>query len=431
METTRRHFIQTGAVGTVASRLAASDRFSLGIIGFGKRGNELRRYFEKFPEVNMVAVADLYDGYLQNAREVINEKILTTKEYQAILDRKDIDAVAIATPEHWHLRMVLDALSAGKDIYCEKPLTFTVDEGAQIVKAAKNSSRILQVGSQGKTSPATAKAREIIKSGVLGKLNLVMSNSGRNSLDGAWRYPIPPDASPQTVDWNRFLGNSPKLPWNQERFFHWRNYWEYSGGIATDMFVHTLCTMHEILDVKLPKSVVSHGGNYQWKDGRTVPDLMTSVFEYPGDFQIELCVNLECSKMSAFTRGPAFMGSEAAMVMGGREGIMLYREDPNLVRAQYAGPLPRKWREQFEAERKKLEPLPKPRDVETIEIPGRGDDVANHVGLFVRSVKDRTPSVEDAETGHNAATAAHMANYALLHNCRAGLDPKSGKLKAI
>lgn len=429
------------------ARAGANDRVNLAFIGFGKRGNELRRAFETLPDVNMVAVADLYDGYLQNAREVINDNIQTTKEYRAILDRKDVDAVAIATPEHWHLQMVLDAFSAGKDIYCEKPMTFAVEEGHLIMEAAKKSDRILQIGSQMKTSPVTAKAREIIKSGVLGKINFVLNNMGRNSMDGAWQYPIPPDASPQTVDWDRFLGHSPRMPWNRERFFHWRNYWEYSGGIATDLFVHTMTTLHEILDVKLPKSAVANGGNYRWFDGRTVPDMMIAVWEYPGDFTISLGADLGSSKVGMVSRGTAFFGSEATMVLGGGparpagagggpttstgSGIAIYREDPEAVRWQAAGPLPKKWREAFEEQRKRLEPVPKVTPMEVIEVPRDTRGSNAHMALFIKSCKDRSPSVEDAECGQNASVAAHMANHAYLHRCKAGLDPKTGKLIAL
>lgn len=415
-----------------ASRLpAASDRINLGFIGFGIRGNQLRRSFQKLPEANIVAVADVYDGYLQNAREVINDNIQTTKDYRVLLDRKDIDAVVVATPDHWHTRIVLEAISAGKDIYIEKPMTWSVEEGYQVMRAVKNSDRILQVGSEPKSSQSAAKARAVVKSGVLGKINLVRSGDYRNSADGAWVYPIPPDASPATVDWERFLGPAPKIPWSPERFFRWRCWWEYSGGIATDMFVHQLTTLHEILDLKLPKSVVSHGGIYRWNDGRTTPDLLTSVFEYPGDFQMELCVNFGSTKGRTHARGQAIMGSEATLILGGADGDMvIYREDPNAVQWQGAGHFPRKLREQFEAERKAKQPLPKPKEIEVVEFT-RDPQWPSHQAFFLKSIRDRTPSVEDAECGHNAAAASHLANYALRNNCRAGFDPQNGKPIAL
>jgi len=390
---------------------AASDKVNIGFIGMGMRGNQLVHYFKALPEANIVAVADLYDGRLENAQKTIDNKIQTTKDYRVVLDRKDIDAVIVATPDHWHAQIVLDAISAGKDIYIEKPMTWSVEEGYQIMNAMKNSNRILQVGSGRKGLPRTAKAKEIVKSGVLGKINLVRYSDFRNSKGGAWGYSIPPDASTKTVDWDRFLGSAPKIPWSPERFFRWRCWWEYSGGIPTDLFVHQLTALHEILDVKLPKSVVSHGGIYRWNDGRTVPDVMVSLFEYPGDFLLVMCVDLGSSKGHIQARGEAIMGSEATLLLGGPDGdIVLYRDAGLKAKAK--------------------EPLPTPEDMEVVKEPS---DPAwpTHQQSFLRSIKQRTPSVEDAEVGHNAATACHMANYAFRNNCKAGIDPQTGKLIAL
>jgi predicted dehydrogenase len=419
------------AAAAPLAKAAPSDRVNMGFIGLGIRGNHLLRTFTKFPDVNPVAVADLYDGYLQNAREVTDGKVATGKDYRAILDRKDVDAVTIATPDHWHTRIVLDAIAAGKDVYCEKPMTWSVEEGRRIVAAMKKSDRILQIGSEPKSSAATAKAREIVKSGVLGKINLVRAADYRNSKDGAWVYPIPPDASPETVDWNRFLGSTPKIPWSPERFFRWRCWWEYSGGIATDMFVHMLTTLHEILDQKLPRSAVAHGGIYRWNDGRTVPDVFTAVYEYPGDYQVQLLVDFASTKGNVIARGTTIMGSDATLAIGGRDGaLVLYREDPNRVDWQQAGWFPKRLRDQFNAEQKAKPALPKSAEMEVIEIP-RDPDRPTHMGFFLKSVKDRSPSVEDAETGHNAATAAHMANHAFRHRCVAGIDVSSGAMIAL
>lgn len=437
----RRAFLQTsatllGAAGAGGSRLKAapSDRVNLGFIGLGIRGNHLLRSFQKFPDVNPVAAVDLYDGYLQNAREVTDGRIRTGKDYRELLGRKDIDAVTIATPDHWHTRMVLDAISAGKDVYCEKPMTWSVKEGYRILAAMKSSDRILQVGSEPKSSLLTAKAREIVKSGVLGKINLVRAADYRNSRDGAWVYPIPPDASLETVDWNRFLGTAPKIPWSPERFFRWRRWWEYSGGLATDMFVHMLTTLHEILDVKLPANVVSNGGLYTWNDGRTVPDLLISVYEYPEKFQMQLCVDFGSSKGHLAGRGIVIQGNQGTLIVGGRDGeLVLYPEDPNQVARQYAGHFPRKLREgfqrslEFEADGTPRQALPKPKEMEVIPVV-RDPERPTHMGFFIKSVKDRSPSVEDAQAGHHAAAAAHMANQAYRRRRMVGIHAASGKM---
>ncbi len=418
---TRRSFLQSSATlvaAVSALKAAPADRVTLGFIGVGIRGSYLLRQFQAMPDVSVAAAVDVYDGHLESAKEVTGGKIQTGREYRAILDRKDIDAVVIATPDHWHTRMVLDAVSAGKDVYCEKPLTWSVEEGARIKKAMKNSTRLLQVGSEGKSSPTTAKAREIVKSGVLGKINLVRSGNYRNSEEGAWRYPIPPDASPETCDWPKFLGSAPKIPWSPEHFFRWRCWWEYSGGVATDLFVHMLTTIHEIVDLRLPKNVVSNGGIYRWRDGRTVPDLMSSLFEYPEAIMVDLCVNLGNAHGGESGRRLMVMGSEATLVVGGRGGtIEIYPETSSTVQRYGIGGWPKRRREQYfeskgwNPDGTPQTPVPKPKEKQVIAVE-RDPNRPTHLGYFIRSVKQRTQTVEDAEAGHNAAAAAHMANQA-------------------
>lgn len=420
---TRRGFLRNSAAALGAAqaglKAAASDRANLGFIGAGIRGSYLLRSFHAMPDVNAVAVADLYDGHLENAKEMTDGKIATGKDYRAILDRKDIDAVVIATPDHWHTRMVLDAVSAGKDIYCEKPMTWSIDEGLRVMKAMKASRRLIQIGSEAKSSELVAKAKQIVKSGALGKINMVRGVTYRNTEEGAWRYPIPPDASPQTCDWPRFLGSAPKIPWSPERFFRWRCWWEYSGGVATDLFVHLTTAINEVLDLKLPKNVVSNGGIYRWNDGRTVPDLMTSLYEYPQGLIVDLSVNLG-NERGEGVRGLLFMGSEATMVVGARgaTSIEIYPEPPSSGVQRYGiNGWPKRMREQYfesmgwNANGTPKTPPAKPKDKEEIRVepdPSR----PTHMGYFIKSVKDRTPTVEDAEEGHNAAAAAHMANLA-------------------
>ncbi len=317
----RRDFLQTAGAATVFSlaqaspqvkSVAASSQIGMGFIGRGIRGTHLLRQFQLLPAVRALAVADLYDGCLKAALEDTDNRAAATKDYRAVLDRKDIDAVAIATPDHWHTRMVLDALDAGKHVYIEKPMTWSIAEGPRVIAALQRTGRVLQVGSEAKTSQLTAKAREIVKSGALGKVNLVRLMNGRNSGTGAWRYPIPPDASPETIDWPRFLGSAPQRPFDADVFFRWRGWWEYSGGVSTDLFVHLLTQLHEIMDVRGPKSAVSQGGIYKWNDGRTVPDLLNSLLDY-GGFIVDICGDLE----NTFTpRGIYILGQEGSMVLG-------------------------------------------------------------------------------------------------------------------
>jgi predicted dehydrogenase len=291
MSDSRRQFLgRTGAAavyslvssGFALQAAGANDQIGFGFIGTGVRGSELLGEFKDIAGVRPLIVADLYDDYLERAKEQTNGTIETTKEYRAVLDRKDVDAVVIAAPDHWHKHMVLDALAAGKNVYIEKPMTWSIDEGEEIIAAVKRTGRLLQVGSQGKTSMLTVKAREIVKSGALGKVNMVRMANHRNNPQGAWVYPIPPDASPRTIAWEKFHGSAPEKDFDPKIFFRWRCWWDYSGGVATDLFVHLLTWLHEVMDVRGPKSVVSQGGIYRWNDGRNVPDVMNSVYDYDG-----------------------------------------------------------------------------------------------------------------------------------------------------
>ena len=404
----------------------ANEQIGFGFIGTGIRGTQLMAEFLEMPAVKPVMVADLYDGYLQRAKEQTEGRIETTKDYRAVLDRKDVDAVVIATPDHWHKQMTLEALSAGKHVYIEKPMTWSIDEGPAIIAAAKKSGKTLMVGSGAKTSALTAKSRELIKAGAIGKVNLVRMVNHRNDAQGAWVYPVPPDASPQTIDWKRFLGPSPKRDFDANVFFRWRCWWEYSGGVATDLFVHMLCQLHEVMDVEGPNSVVSQGGLYRWKDGRTVPDLMNSIYQYDG-FVADLCVNL-CNGYA--TRGMIVMGDEGTLVEE-RGKVVIYPERkppeaqsygtrawPKAARAAY-----------FEARgftadgRPKSPPAKTPQPKEIVVEAG-----PSHTEWFLRSLREGIPSKENAEEGHFAAGAAHLANVAYREGRRATWDRKSNRV---
>jgi len=444
MSNTRRNFLLSSAAAFTAAnaaKAAPSDRVNLGFIGVGMRGIDVFDAFKEMPDTNLVAAADIYDSRLECVKEEhAGGKLWTGRDYRAILDRKDIDAVVIATPDHLHKQMVLDAIAAGKDVFCEKPLTWSIEEGPEIQAAVKKSGKILQVGSQHKTSASTQKAKEIVKSGVLGKINMVRSFQHRNTAEGAWIYPIPPNASTQTIDWKRFLGNAPQIPFKPEHFFRWRCWWEYSGGVATDLFVHNLTTIHEILGVTQPKSVVSNGGIFRWNDGRTVPDLLNSLYEYPEGFLIDMCVSQCYSGGGDFARGTQFIGENATMYVGRRFNmpppgqmptnpaemrrrfgggtIEIYPEPPSRngeVQVIPTNSWPKKMRQEYFAangagpDGRLLNP-PKPAGKpETIEVKVRDDEPTFH-GYFIRSVKHRTPSVENVDEGANAAAAAHMAN---------------------
>lgn len=414
--THRRSFVKAAGAAAVyslagdppkAKAAGPNDTVGLGFIGVGIRGSGLLEDFSKNPASKFVAVADLYDGYLQHAREFCKEKIDTTKRYEDLLNRKDIDAVVIATPDHWHRRMTLDALAAGKHVYCEKPMTWSLKEGPEMIAAAEKSGKVVMIGSGGKTASMTQKVKELIGGGALGKVSLIRMANHRNSEEGAWRYPIPPDASTKTIDWDRWLGSAPKRDFNPEHFFRWRCWWEYSGGVATDLFVHLLTTMHEVMQVEAPASVVSQGGLWFWKDGRTVPDVLESVFEYPQGFLAEMCVHL---KNSAPAPAMVAYGSEGTLVWD-RNKIVITAEpvDKNI---QMYGTFA--WPKALKDEYLRSKGLDPANPQRTWEQPKTAEYAVpagpNHSDFFIESVREGKPSRENATEGHAAAGAAHLAN---------------------
>ncbi|MCL4782120.1 MAG: Gfo/Idh/MocA family oxidoreductase [Bryobacterales bacterium] len=432
----RRAFLSSAGAATVyqlvpraqaqSRRLGPNDTIRLGHIGVGVQGSGLLDEFKVIPGVKPTVAADLYDGYLLHAKEATKNTIETTKDYRTVLDRKDIDAVVIAVPDHLHCHMVLDALDAGKHVYIEKPLTWALSEGNAIIRAEKNSGKLLQVGSQAKSSTLTAKAKQLIKDGTLGKVTMVRMSNNRNSAEGAWRYPIPPDASTTTVDWPRFLGHYPGRPFDPEVFFRWRCWWEYSGGVATDLFVHLLTHMNEVMDAPAPKSVVSQGGLYRWRDGRTVPDVMNSIFEYEEGFVIDMYVNLNCSRAG---EPPTIMGDKGTMVFD--RGKLVVYPAPVEEEAQKYGSRawPKAMRDEYlrkhgvavgaSGEQFPERELPKQQVVDVAEGP-------SHTEHFILSLRNGKPSVEDATAGHLAAAGAHLANIAFREDCKVSWDRISG-----
>jgi predicted dehydrogenase len=239
---------------------SGSDDIRLALIGAGIQGSNDTSTALRVPGVRLVAVSDVYDGRLVRAKEVWGDHLFTTRDYREVLARPDVDAVIVATPDHWHARIATDAMSAGKDVYVEKPMVREVGEGQGIIDTARRTGRILQVGSQRVSDLAYAKAKELLAAGAIGELNFIDVYIDRNSPIGAWQYTIPPDASPATVDWDRFLGDAPKRPFEPVRLFRWRNYRDYGTGIPGDLFVHLFSGIHFILDSPGPTRVQASGG---------------------------------------------------------------------------------------------------------------------------------------------------------------------------
>ncbi len=309
MERTRRDFLAGAA--TAAATLGASptarsasrvlgtgDRIRVGIIGVGGMGfGHLRsfvRQSEETRDIQVVAASDIYTRCKERAKAVagLQDKDVH-RDYRDLLARSDVDAVLIATPDHWHARMAIDAMAAGKDVYLQKPMTLTIDEARQVAQAAVQHKRVLQIGSQHVSDPRCHKTREAIQAGEIGELLWAQGTYSRNSRVGEWNYYVDEEASPETIDWPRWLGPAPKRPFSAERYFRWRKYWDYSGGIATDLFYHKLGPILFAMGPRFPTRVTGSGGIYVQKD-REVPDTYATVIEYPNFY-----INLSSSMASA------------------------------------------------------------------------------------------------------------------------------------
>jgi predicted dehydrogenase len=311
-----------GKVITMKSeaKISANDKIRIGLIGSGIIGHYDTDAALKVPGVEIVAVCDLYSGRLERAKEKWGSAIFTTKDYREILNRKDVDAVLICTSDHWHDRISIDAMNAGKHVYCEKPMVHHIEEGQAVIDAQKKTGKVFQVGSQVASSLATLEAKKIYESGIIGELTYVEATNDRSSANGAWQYTIPTDASTETVDWDRYVGDAPKTPFDAKRFFRWRNYKDYGTGVAGDLFVHLLTNLHTVTGSIGPSKIFALGELNYWKDGRDAYDLVTSLMQYPEQkahpaFQFFTRVNLADGGSNNPTPYK-FVGTEGVIELG-------------------------------------------------------------------------------------------------------------------
>ena len=298
-----------------AKPVSANDHIQIALIGAGGQGQFDTKVAVQVPGVKCVAVADCYNGRLEHSKEIWGPDTFTTRDYNEILARKDIDAVIIGTPDHWHKQAAVDALKAGKDVYCEKPMIHLYSDGPEMIEASKQTGKILQIGSQRVSSVIYAKAKELLAAGAIGQLNMVTARWDRNSTMGAWSYTVPPDASTESCDWPRFLGTAPKIPFNAEHFFQWRKWKAYGSGVAGDLFVHLFSGTHFITGSNGPTRGMATGGLRFWKDGRDAPDVMVGLFDYREGFNLSLRVNFVDGGEES--EGLIFTGSEGTMEIGG------------------------------------------------------------------------------------------------------------------
>jgi len=409
-----------------------NDNIQLALIGAGIQGQGDTRTALQVPGVKLVAVADCYDGRLTHAKELWGQGIFTTRDYREILARKDVDAVLIATPDHWHKQAAVDSLHAGKDVYLEKPMIHLYSDGPEIINAARSSQRILQVGSQRVSSILYAKAKELLASGAIGKLNMVTAHWDRNSSTGAWNYTVPLDASPETCDWPRFLGSAPKIPFNAERFFQWRKWKDYGSGVAGDLFVHLFSGTHFITGAHGPTRAMATGGLRYWKDGRDVDDVLLALFDYPEGFNLSLHVNFVDGGEES--EGFLFTGSEGLMEIDGRTNTVRVTrtplaKEPGYTVSTFADAMQKAYVEQYRRKYPIEHPGgPPPRDVEAFTAPAGYSDSYDHFHNFFASVRSRQPVVEDATFGFRAAGAALLSNLSVERDGVVHWDPQAMKI---
>ena len=420
-------------------KIAANDRINIAVIGMGIMGNNDTATSLKVPGVQLVAACDLYTGRLERAKEVHGKDLFTTNDYRKILERKDIDAVIIATCDQWHARISKDALLKGKHVYCEKPMVHYISEGAGVINAQKASNKTMQIGSQRVSSIVYAKAHELYRSGEIGKLNMVNAVYDRQSANGAWEYTMPTDSSPETVDWDRYIEGMQKIPYDPKKFFWWRNYKEFGTGVAGDLFVHLISGTHVITDAKGPESIYASGQLCHWKDGRNVPDIMTGIMSYAETpehpaFQLTLQVNFVSG--TGGSESVQFIGDEGVMHVTG-DGLSIHHsimpKAPGIGGWDSLGTYPEAMQktllEQYNNKYSAADQQrPTKPDIVYKTPDGYDEDLEHHLN-FYNSVRTGKPVVEDAVFGFRAAAPCIACNESYFKKKIISWDPVNMKLK--
>jgi predicted dehydrogenase len=419
-------------------KISSADAIRVGVIGFGIQGHYDLQTALKVPGVQLAGICDLYTGRLQNAKELYGNDLFTTRNYNELLDKKDIDAVIIATTDCWHARITKDALAKGKAVYCEKPMIYKISEGPGIIEAQKKSGKILQVGSQRVSSIGLAKAKELLAAGEIGKLNMVNAVNDRQSSIGAWEYTIPKDASAETTDWEEFIKVTDKMPYDARKFFWWRAFKEVGTGVAGDLYIHLLSGTHFITNSKGPESIYSTGQFSYWKDGRNMPDVMAGVMQY-GDtpehpaFQLTLQVNfISGTGGSELTR---FVGSEGTIEVQGNNITLKHSIMPEAPGFggydsvfTFSKELQTEMQQEYNAKWTETQRKKTIKDDIVFKAPPGYSDHLDHFTNFFDSIRTGKPVVEDATFGFRTAAPALSCNESFFQKKIIKWDPVNMKL---
>ena len=387
---------------------SANDNINIALIGAGGMGTQDVITALQVPGTKLVAVADLYDGRLAEAKTRWGQDIFTHRHYKEILNRKDVDAVIIATPDHWHQQISIDAMKAGKHVYCEKPMVHSIGEGPAVIKAQKETGKVFQVGSQGVSSLGNEKAKELLKDGAIGEINYAEGFWARHSPTGAWQYAIPEDASKENVDWETYISNTTKRPYDPLRFFRWRNYRDYGTGMSGDLFVHLFSSLHFITDSVGPDKIYASGGLRYWNDGREVPDVLLGTFDYPKSMvHPAFNLSLRCNFVDG-TSGTTYLklvGSEGSMDVTW-DDVTLKRnksvasDDPFYIEQMKKAGKP-------VTDRKRILP---PQEYTFAAEKGYLGGPYDHFVNFFTAIRNNGRVTEDAVFGYRAAAPALLCN---------------------
>ena len=409
-------------------KISANDHIQIALIGAGGMGTADANTAITVPGIKLIAACDLYDGRLVTAKEKYGNTIFTTKDFQEIINRKDIDAVIVATPDHWHKDISVAAMNAGKHVYCEKPMVHDITEGAAVVEAQKKNKVVFQVGSQGMSSLGNEKAKELLAAGAIGKLNYAEGFWARNSPFGAWQYDIPADASDKTVDWKTFQHHLPDRPFDAKRFFRWRCFRDYGTGVSGDLFVHLFSSLHFITNSAGPDKVMATGGLRYWKDGREVPDILLGMFDYPDTavhpaFNLSLRVNfVDGTADNTYLR---LVGNEGSLNVEWDKVTLTKNksyaavDDPLLKTKSNMGP--------SQYERKKIVP---PDSTIFKAEEGYAGAHYDHFDHFFNCIRNGVISKEDALFGYRAAAPALLCNDSYFKGGTIKWDPINLTLKS-
>jgi predicted dehydrogenase len=389
----RREFLGAGAVAAAQRLIGANDRVTVGLIGCGGRGRYVSGLMREAPGVEFAATADVYLPNAERAKEWAGASARSYQDFRRLLEQKDIDAVLVATPDHWHATIAVLACQAGKDVYVEKPLAHNVREGRAIVNAARRYNRIVQAGMQHRSSPHFREVQEIVQSGALGKVNWVRVWNYANLFpQGIGREP---DSEPPAgLDWDFYLGPAPLVPYNRNRFLvTYRWFWDYSGGYITDFGTHRLDTVQQVMDVNAPRTIAASGGRFSLQDAGEIPDVLQVTYEYPG-----FVLSYESCLLSGHGVGGRTPGMKYYNAKGTEDrpnGMAFYGTNGALY-----------------ADRIGYEVYPELKSTLDRKQMNTTDATKLHAANFIDCVRSRKPPNAEVEIGHRSTTVAHLGNIA-------------------